>query len=221
MKETEKNKCSICANIFSTYSRLHSLLALEEMVANFYVPFSRQVNQSYSLQEQNVIVKIIGLLDFRIKGGVSASCALSGESDCYRFVFDGGVKTYFKLVLPPENPFTIKVRHCFLCELEKRLYCFFISLNGNKPCSDEEQRILKRVRKLLIHQLGKTPKYALFKGKRTSRLSEEELAELKKQETDEIRLKIVSLYHYNPLSQKYKKLKEKLVEEIRLKYGEG
>ena len=220
MKETEKNKCSICANIFSTYSRLHSLLALEEMVANFYVPFSREVDQFYSLQEQNVIVKIIKLLDFRIKGGVSTSCALSGEPDCYRFVFDG-VKTYFKLVLPAENPFTIKVRHCFLCELEKRLYCFFISLNGGRPCSDEEQRILKRVRKLLIHQLGKTPKYALFKGKRASRLSEVELAELKKQKTDEVRLQVVSLYHYNPLSQKYKKAKEKLIEEIRLKYGKG
>lgn len=219
MKKAEKSNCSLCADIVSTRNRLHGLSVLEEMVANFYVPFSRQVNQSYSLQEQDALVRIIKLLGFRIKGGVSASCALSSKSVCHRFVFDGA-KSYFKLALPAENPFTLEVRHCLLCELEKRLYCFFVSQNGHKPCSDEEKRIMKRVKKLLIHQLGKTPKYALFKGNRVMRLSEEELAELKKQKTDEIRMNATSLYHYNPLSQKYKKVKEKLVEEIRLKYGE-
>lgn len=53
------------------------------------------------------------------------------------------------------------------------------------------------------------------------RASEEEQLELKNQKTDEIRLNHVSICHYNPLSEKFKKKKEEYLKEIEEKFGKS
>lgn len=189
------------------------------MMLNYYVPFSKQVNQPYSLQEQEMLVRIIKTLTFHIRGGASLSCSLSVSGKCYLIAFCGS-RSYFRLTLPEKDPFSTQTRLNVLGELEKRLHCFLLNQIGDMPYSFKEQQVLKKIRKLLIHQLRETPKYDLFKSKRTSRLTDDEQAELDKQRVDETRLKLVSLYHYNPLSQKFKKIKEDFLEEMKRKFGE-
>lgn len=47
---------------------------LEDVLGNFYVPFARQVNESYSDQEKKLLTRIIRLLTFGIKGYLSEPC---------------------------------------------------------------------------------------------------------------------------------------------------
>ena len=215
-KKNDKLNCLFCERVMDLPTRFGCLLSLEELLVNFYTPFARQVAQSYSLQEQEVLARIIRSLTFYMRGDVSEPCSLGDR--CYQITFCG-LRSYFRLTLPEKDPFNVQVRFAVLCDLEKRLHCFLSNQIENKPYSSQEQRVLKRIRKLLVHQLGKTPKYALFKQKRISHLTEENRMELHKQKIDETRLRIVSLYHYNPLSLKFKRLKEEYLAEVKRKYG--
>lgn len=197
--------------------RMHSLKSLEEMVTDFYIPFFKQVEQPYSPGELEILVRIVKLMSSQIRGDFFGSCP-NENCACYLNVFSGP-KSYFRLTLPSVNPFTIQARTRFLKELESLLHCFFVH-RGKRPYSEQEQKILKRVKKGFIHQLAKTPKYDLFKGKRVHHVTEEEQLELDRQRKDEARLNHVSLYHYNPRSEKYKKIKEEFLKEFRQKFGD-
>lgn len=68
-----------------------------------------------------------------------------------------------------------------------------------------------RIIKLLIRQLFGTPKYHLFRRKNKKcciPVSPEEKQELRNQKTDEIRMKNINPVLYNPVSKKYKALKQ-------------
>ena len=74
---------------------------------------------------------------------------------------------------------------------------------------------------MFVHELRNSSKYNLFKGTHVRCVSEEEQLELQRQKTDEIRLNHVSICHYNPLSEKFKKKKEEYLKEIEAKFGKS
>jgi len=75
------------------------------------------------------------------------------------------------------------------------------------------------MKKIFVHELRNTPKYDLFKTRHVRRVSEEDQLELKYQRTDEIRLRHVPICRYNPLSQKFKKIKEEYLKKIEAECG--
>ena len=128
---------------------------------------------------------------------------------------------FFRLELPAENPFSVSSRLYCLRELENKLNCYFVNEGRNKPYSWREMQVIRRIKKKFVHELRNTSKYHLFKGTHVRRVSEEEQLELKNQKTDEIRLNHVSICHYNPLSEKFKKKKEEYLKEIEEKFGKS
>ena len=128
---------------------------------------------------------------------------------------------FFRLELPAENPFNVSFRLCCLRELENKLNCYFVNEGRDKPYSYREMQVIRRMKKMFVHELRNTSKYSLFKGTHVRRVSEEEQLELQRQKTDEIRLNHVSICHYNPLSDKFKKKKEEYLKEIEAKFGKS
>lgn len=113
----------------------------------------------------------------------------------------------------------------YLRELEEELDIYYLPYTQavNMPYSEQEQEILVRIIKLLIRQLRGTSKFHLFSRKGTRRKSEdpedaEEREERRKEQTDEKRLKHITLYAYNPLSKKYKAKKEELLRNLKREF---
>ena len=191
--------------------RMRCLSVLEDVLNNFYVPFARQVSEPYSGQERKLLVSIIKLLTFRIEENLLKPYFSCTNSRC-NFIRLLGKKNYFRLTLPPDHPFCIAARMNCLHQLADKLNCFFAC--QSTPCSVREGAILRRLSKIFIHQLRVTSQSDLFKGKHKLRITKEEQQELQRQKKDEQRMKHISLYRYNPLSQKYKKKKEELLQRI-------
>lgn len=110
----------------------------------------------------------------------------------------------------------------FLLELEEELKVYYLSYTEtvDRPYSEQEQEIIVRIIKLLIRQLRGTSKFQLFSRRGTRRKYEdpddvEEREERRKEQTDEKRMKHIPLYHYNPLSRKYKDKKEELLRDLK------
>ena len=204
----EKNEtlCPLNKICSTHYRRLSRLTDLEKMLASTYRHFFSRVVQPYSHEEQEILIRIIDSLSALLQGETPAPCSFcrftKSELAFWR------QPEFFRLNLSESEPFGLYARLCCLRELEKRLICFFVSEAGGGPCSYREAKVLRRIKKLFIHELRDTPRYNLFKGARARRLSAEKQQELKLQKKDEARLKHVPLYRYNPLSQKYKRLKE-------------
>lgn len=101
----------------------------------------------------------------------------------------------------------------YLRELEGHLNNFYIPYAKavDESYSMKEQEVIVRVIRLLIRQLFGTPKYCLFHRKNKKcciPVSPEEKQELRDQKTDEIRMKNINPILYNPVSKKYKALKQ-------------
>lgn len=216
MKEKEE-VCLLGRHSFNDYRRLYRLSNVEEMLVNTYGHFFLRVNQPYSCQEQDILIRIIRLLSSLLQDEIPKPCV-----SC-KFVKDDiafwGRREFFRLDLPEEAPFGIPSRLRSMCELENRLICFFINETRSRLYSAREKKVLRRIRKMFIHELRNTTKYDLFKIKHVRHISEEEQLELRYQKTDEIRLKIVPLSKYNPLSQKFKKEKEDFLKDFDAKFG--
>ena len=200
--------CPFKEQPISSHIRVQCLLFLEDTLRNFYVPFARQVSEPYSGRERKLLVSIIKLLTFRIEENLFKPY-FSCTNSRYNFIRLLGKKNYFRLTLPPDHPFCIAARMNCLHQLADKLNCFFAC--QSTPCSVREGAILRRLRKIFIHQLRVTSQSDLFKGKHKLRITKEEQQELQRQKKDEQRMKHISLYRYNPLSQKYKKKKEELL----------
>lgn len=190
--------------------RLYCLQDLEQMLAGFYHLYAKQVNLPYSKEGQQKLVKIVRLLEAQVnpKSGSGTSRSVSV---C---VTDG----YFRFELPEKDPFSLESRLRCLTQLHEFLVGFFAAYGGHvAPLSYKEKSILKRIGKIFIHQLRGSDKYRLFKKKSSPRhLSDLEQEELRNQQTDELRLRIVggNIVRYNPLSEKYKALKEETLRKI-------
>lgn len=107
----------------------------------------------------------------------------------------------------------------YLRELEEHLDDFYIPYVKavNEPYSMKEQEAIVRIIKLLIRQLFGTPKYYLFSHKKKkccTPASPEEKQELRDQKTDEIRMKNLNPTLYNPVSKKYKALKQEHLQKL-------
>ncbi len=204
----EKNEtlCPLSETSFHFYRRLSRLSILEEMLASTYEYFFSRVVQPYSHEEQEILMRIIDSLSALIQGETPAPCSFCRFTE--RELAFWRQPEFFRLILPESEPFGLYARLYCLQELEKRLICFFVSETGRGPCSYREAKVLRRIKKLFVHELRDTPMYDLFKATRARRLSAEKQQELKLQKKDEARLKHVSIYRYNPLSQKYKQIKE-------------
>lgn len=208
--------CPLSGHFLSKGSRLLRLSDVEEMLASTYEHFFRQVEQPYSCAEQEILMRIINSLSSLLQGDLPHPCFFCkfAKGD---LVFWGRVE-FFRLELPTENPFSVSSRLCCLRELENKLNCYFVNEGGNKPYSWREKQVIRRIKKRFVHELRNTSKYNLFKGTHVRRASEKEQLELKNQKTDEIRLNHVSICHYNPLSEKFKKKKEEYLKEIEEKF---
>ena len=199
--------------------RLHRLSSVEDMLVSTYEHFFHQVDQPYSCEEQEIFTRMIKSLSSLLQGDLPkpcVSCKFSQENLAF-----WGQMGFFRLELPTDDPFSVSSRlHC-LRELENRLRCFFVGETKSKPYSYREAKVLRRMKRMFVHELRNTDKYKQFKGTHVRRLSEEEQLELDHQKTDKIRLKYVSICHYNPLSEKFKKKKEEYLKEIEAKYGKS
>ncbi|WP_217931764.1 hypothetical protein [Bacteroides caecimuris] len=211
--------CPLSGHSLSKGSRLRRLSNVEEMLASTYGHFFRQVEQPYSCVEQEILTRIIKSLSSLLQGDLPRPCFFCkfAKGD---LMFWGRVE-FFRLELPTENPFSVSLRLCCLRELENKLNCYFVNEGRNKPYSWREKQVIRRIKKRFVHELRNTSKYNLFKGTHVRRASEEEQLELKNQKTDEIRLNHVSICHYNPLSEKFKKKKEEYLKEIEEKFGKS
>lgn len=211
--------CPLIGRSLSKGGRLRRLSNVEEMLASTYGHFFRQVEQPYLCVEQEILTRIIKSLSSLLRGDLPRPC-----SSC-KFAKDDllfwGQVEFFRLELPAENPFSVSSRLCCLRELENKLNCYFVNEGRSKPYSWREMQVIRRMKKIFVHELRNTSKYNLFKGTHVRRVSEEEQLELKYQKTDEIRLKHVSICHYNPLSEKFKKKKEEYLKEIEAKFGKS
>lgn len=193
--------------------RLCCLRDLDEMLSTFYPMYNERVGVSYSQNEEKVLVKIVRQIAFQIdvseKSEPAASSVLiRAEEGCFRFV------------LPEKHLFDRDSRLQCLLQLDEFLTGFFTDYGSDMaPFTYRERAVLKRIRKLFIHQLKGTCQYEKFKKKcppRSSRLSEQEKQELLNQQKDERRLKAVcgNIIRYNPLSEKYKALKAETLRKI-------
>lgn len=213
--DEKKKKSLVCPfkeQPIRSHVRMQCLLVLEDVLRNFYVPFTRRVNESYSDQEKKLLVRIIKLLIFRIEGRLFKPCLFCKSVQC-DFILYFCVQDYFRIALPAECPFSIIARTQCLYELFIKLKCFFASQTD--LCSVRERKILSRAKRILVHQLKDTPEYDLFKEKHESRTVDQE--ELRKQKKDEQRMKNICLFYYNPLSKKYKSEKEQLLLRMKKK----
>ena len=216
MKEKEE-VCLLGSRVLNDWWRLLRLVNVEEVLTNTYIHFFNQVDQPYSCEEQEALTRITTLFVSLLQGEVLESCSFCKFSkDDVTF---WGHQEFFRLDLPSKNPFSTHSRLCCLKELETKLNCFFINETGNKPYSWEEKKVLRRMKKIFVHELRNTPKYDLFKTRHVHRVSEEDQLELKYQQTDEIRLRHVPICRYNPLSQKFKKIKEEYLKKIETECG--
>ena len=211
--------CPLSGHSLSKGSRLRRLSNVEEMLASTYGHFFRQVEQPYSCVEQEILTRIIKSLSSLLQGDLPRPCFFCKFAKC-DLVFWGRVEI-FRLELTAENTFSVSLRLCCLRELENKLNCYFVNEGRNKPYSWREKQVIRRIKKRFVHELRNTSKYHLFKGTHVRRASEEEQLELKNQKTDEIRLNHVSICHYNPLSEKFKKKKEEYLKEIEEKFGKS
>lgn len=211
--------CPLSGHSLSKGGRLRRLSNVEEMLASTYEHFFRQVEQPYSCMEQEIFMRIIKSLSSLLQGDLPRPCS-SCKFAKDDLVFWGQVE-FFRLELPAEEPFSVSSRLCCLRELENKLNCYFVNEGRNKPYSWREMQVIRRIKKKFVHELRNTSKYNLFKGTHVRRVSEEEQLELKNQKTDEIRLNYVSICHYNPLSEKFKKKKEEYLKEIEEKFGKS
>lgn len=211
--------CPLSGHSLCKGSRLRRLSNVEEMLASTYGHFFRQVEQPYSCVEQEILTRIIKSLSSLLQGDLPRPCFFCKFAKC-DLVFWGRVE-FFRLELPAENPFSVSSRLYCLRELENKLNCYFVNEGRNKPYSWREMQVIRRIKKRFVHELRNTSKYNLFKGTHVRRVSEEEQLELKNQKTDEIRLNYVSICHYNPLSEKFKKKKEEYLKEIEEKFGKS
>lgn len=218
MKEKEV-VCPLSGRSLSKGGRLRRLSNVEEMLASTYGYFFRQVEQPYSCAEQEILMRIIKSLSLLLQGDLPHLC-----SSC-KFANDDlalwGQVEFFRLELLSKEPFSVPSRLYCLHELEVRLNCFFVNEGRDKPYSYREMQVIRRMKKIFVHELRNTSKYNLFKGTHVRRISQEEQLELKRQKTDEIRLQKVSICHYNPLSEKFKKKKEEYLKEIEAKFGKS
>lgn len=211
--------CPLSGRSLSKGGRLRRLSNVEEMLVSTYEHFFHQVEQPYSCVEQETLTRIIKSLSSLLQGDLPRPCS-SCKFAKDDFVFWGQVE-FFRLELPAENPFNVSSRLCCLRELENKLNCYFVNEGRDKPYSYREMQVIRRMKKMFVHELRNTPKYNLFKGTHIHRVSEEEQLELQRQKTDEIRLNHVSICHYNPLSDKFKKKKEEYLKEIEAKFGKS
>lgn len=203
--------CPFKEQPISSHIRVQCLLFLEDTLRNFYVPFARQVNESYSDQEKKLLARIIRLLTFRMEGQLFEPC-FSCKSVRHEFISFFCAQNYFRFTLSTECPFSITTRTKCLHELVIKLRCFFVCQIDR--CSVRERKILSRVKRIFVHQLRGTSEYDLLKKKHKSQITKVEQQELRKQKKDEQRMKHISLYMYNPLSQKYRNKKKKLFQRM-------
>lgn len=197
-----------------TRARLYILQDLGQMLVSFYSFYNRKVNESYSLKEQVIIVRIIESVIHELQNKpslvdtIKVGCDLKCNS--------------FRFVLPDKNPFSVNSRCSCLHQLDDYLLHFFASFGRqvtDKPYSFQEQMILKQIKKMFIHQLKGTDKYSRFKKKcpsHSTKITLEEKQELIYQRKDECLLRAVNgkITKINPRSKKYKALKEKKIQEI-------
>lgn len=205
MKKDEE-KCPLYGHSLPKGKRLSRLSDVEKMLSNSYVTFFRLVDSPYSCEEQEILLQIGKLLCSLLADKHPHPC-----SSC-RFTEDDlalwGQERFFRLEFPSEKPFSVASRlHC-LRWLADRLHCFFVNEGRYGSYSYNEKAVLHRMKKTVVHELRDTPHYDLFKGTHVRHVSEEEKQELELQKKDEARLKWTTLSHYNPLSQKYKAVKE-------------
>lgn len=216
--ESFKELCPLSTPSLNGSRRLHRLSDMEEMLTSTYEYYFRQVIYPYSREDEEVIVRIAEMFSSKLHEASSevACTACQFAKDDLAF---WGKKEFFRMDLPSVDPFSASSRSHCLRVLEKKLNCFFVNESRSVPYSWVEKQKLRRMKKMFVHELRNTDKYALFKGTRVRRVSEEEKLELKRQKTDEIRLKVISLCRYNPQSQKYKKKKEEFLRALEEKFG--
>lgn len=201
--------------ISAARTRLYGLKDLEQMLDSFYDFYNREVNAPYLVQEQRIIVRIVKLITFQLQDKTMPVGIIENVNEL-KYV-------HFRFVLPERKPFGVVARISCLRQLEDYLMRFF-DLSGYRsigiPYSVTEQQILKRIKKLLVHQLRGTDKYQMFKKKCPSYVervtSKEEIQELQNQQKDEKLLKAVSgrITKINPHSKKYRALKEEQLRKI-------
>lgn len=210
--------------------RMNRLKELREMLCNFYLPYSKRVGKDYSRQEQTLLIRIVEYLIFQLKDtphyskyGAKHLCDQLIVPDEWQRVRDSyqseGSIPHFRLELDAVSPFTVSARlHC-LQHLDEALVCFFYfygPITTGESYLSREQRVLAKVIRIFVHQLRGTSGYRRYAIKRSPKsLSEAEMQELAYQKKDEVRLQFVRITLYNPLSEKYKAEKEKVLQRIR------
>lgn len=115
--------CPFKEQPISSHIRVQCLLFLEDTLRNFYVPFARQVNESYSDQEKKLLARIIRLLTFRMEGQLFEPC-FSCKSVRHEFISFFCAQNYFRFTLSTGCPFSITARTKCLHELVIKLRCF-------------------------------------------------------------------------------------------------
>ena len=195
--------------------RLYNLTDLEQMLDSFYDFYNHEVDKPYLVHEQRTIVRLVKLIAFQLQDKTMPVGIIESVNELKR--------VHFRFVLPEQNPFSVAARISCLQQLEDYLVRFF-DLFGCRsigvPYSVVEQLILKRIKKLLLHQLRGTDKYQMFKKKCPSYVErvtpKEEMQELQDQQKDEKLLKAVSgrITKINPHSKKYRALKEEQLRKI-------
>lgn len=221
MKEKQE-VCLLGNHGLSAWWRLRRLSVVEKVLTDTYVCFFGRVPHPYSCEEQEILTRITTLFVSLLQGKELASCPFGKFSNCTFSEEDvafWGHQEFFRLRLPSENPFGAHSRLCCLKELETRLCCFFVNETGSKPYSLEEKKVLRRMKKIFVHELRNTPHYDLFKTRHVRHVSPEDRLEQKHQHTDEIRLRHVSIHRYNPLSEKFKKIKEEHLKKMEREFG--
>lgn len=196
-------------------TRLYGLKDLEQMLDSFYDFYNREVDAPYLVEEQRIIVRIVKLIAFQLQDKAMSAGIIESvnELKC----------VHFRFVLPERKPFGVAARISCLRQLEEyfmRFFALFGCRSIGIPYSLTEQLILKRIKKLFIHQLRGTDQYQMFKKKCPSYIerttSKEEIQELQNQQKDEKLLKAVSgrITKINPHSKKYRALKEEQLRKI-------
>lgn len=194
-------------------TRLRCLTELHKTVGDFYLFFFERLNEPYSDEEQNILARIIEMFDSLLIGKVTRTCLCGKAEDC-KIAPLCEQPGFIRLAFPAKDPFSNNSRLHLLGELERKIACLFVSYTGSKPYTFKERKVLRKIRKLLFHELKGTPKYELFKSKHVKRLSAEEEKELQLQKKDEALLEFVPILKCNPFSQKYKKVKQEKMMEI-------
>lgn len=119
--------CPLKEQPISSHIRVQCLLFLEGTLRDFYVPFARQVNESYSDQEKKLLARIIRLLTCRMEGQFFEPC-LSCKFVRNKLIPFFCAQNYFRFTLSTGCPFSITTRTKCLHELAIRLRCFFVKV---------------------------------------------------------------------------------------------